>query len=362
MPPPVKIGFALLSAAHDPLPSTRIACLNLFPHLQQAGFEPRIVFQPRSPTEQPRIDPFLADQVADAGIGTVILQKIHGPFVLDFVTALRIKGIRVLYLVCDLIDNAMCAACDTTVVVTDYLRSLYARELQSKIHIIHDGIEHPEFHKPLSHHEDKRRLLRLGLVTSQPLLHMPVLKYPPAGWTLQIIGPYPPTHHLWERLRQLRHGLAEPDRPPLMDILLSALHPAIRRCPWSPMGVYKSLLRVDVGIIPIDTAQQGADGLPPPWRRKSENRLTLLMALGLPVVATPIPAYEALIRQGENGFLARSRRDWRRTLGELRDPERRRIVGQAARQSVIEPYSQQAQARQLIKLLSLPSGDSGKPA
>src|SRR4051812_21128298 len=61
---PVKIGFVLLSSSREPLPSTRIAVLNMIPFLRQARFEPHIVYEPESGTEQPELSG-LARRLAD---------------------------------------------------------------------------------------------------------------------------------------------------------------------------------------------------------------------------------------------------------------------------------------------------------
>lgn len=84
---------------------------------------------------------------------------------------------------------------------------------------------------------------------------------------------------------------------------------------------------------------------------KSENRLTLKMALGLPVIASPVPAYLDIIQQGINGYIARSRAEWLDAIDALRDPGHRREVGAAARSSVLERFSMEAQARKLISVL-----------
>jgi glycosyltransferase involved in cell wall biosynthesis len=87
------------------------------------------------------------------------------------------------------------------------------------------------------------------------------------------------------------------------------------------------------------------------WKVKSENRLTLKMAMGLPVVATPIPAYEPVVEQGVNGFLARSMDEWMQHLGALRDPALRMSMGQQARQTALTRYSMDRQAEKLIAVL-----------
>lgn len=121
---------------------------------------------------------------------------------------------------------------------------------------------------------------------------------------------------------------------------------------WDPAVVYRELLAADIGVIPIEQASAPDASAPDaPWRVKSENRLTLKMAAALPVVASPIPAYERVVEHGVNGFLARSHADWQRCLRALRDPDLRREMGQRARASVLPRFSQAEQARRFVAVL-----------
>lgn len=131
-----------------------------------------------------------------------------------------------------------------------------------------------------------------------------------------------------------------------LDFLTS---PRIQRVAWEADGVYDAMQQADVGIIPVET--DPARGALSRWQVKSENRLTMKMAMGLPVIATPIPAYEPVIRQGQNGFLAHNRAEWLSYLSALRDPGLRQSIGQQARQTALAAYSMERQAEKLISVL-----------
>jgi hypothetical protein len=346
----LKIGFALLSSAHDPAPSTRIACLNLFPHLAALDLQPVVLFEQRESILEPDMTG-VAEQAAARGCDVVVFQKIHGPSVLQCVTRLREIGIRSVYCGCDFVDDAMAAAVDRTAVVTHFLRSLYAPQLQSKIDVVHDGIEKGEVVKPSSVGRQRERLEAV-LVTSQQLYALPVVGVPPAPWRVNVIGPYERDATL--RMRSLRWTLMRVSNlHKALAMIGTALHPRIRYTAWSLAGVYEGLIDADVGILPVNTSDTtvNAYGPVPAWQLKSENRLTLKMAIGLPVVATPIPSYESVIEHGVNGFLARSRQDWTRHLRELRDPQLRIEMGAKARVSVAERYSLAAQMQKLAECI-----------
>lgn len=343
-----RIGFALLSRVSAPVPSTRIACLNLFPHLQAAGFEPTILFQPESPTEEPDVGSLVANAV-DTRTDVVVFQKIHGWSVMRAVQRLREAGIRTVYCVCDLVDDEMADATDATIVVTQFLKSLYRSDLQHKIHVVHDGIERPDVQRALDgtqHPGADRGALRATLVTSHDLYRIPVFDLPPAGWVVEIIGRFPAESSRRHRMRAAIWSLAKIHEPAAkLATVRSMLHPRIRHTAWHPDTVYEHLRRSDVGIIPVDSSERSGPGAPvPAWQVKSENRLTLMMSIGLPVVATPIPAYEAVIDHGINGFFARSPGDWQACLRSLRDPALRASVGARARASVVETFSIERQA------------------
>jgi hypothetical protein len=351
----IKVGFALLSNSRNPAPSTRIACLNIFPHLRAAGFEPEILFEPATACEQPQVAG-IAEIALARGAKIVVFQKIRGPSVLQAIARLQNEGARAVYCTCDAVDNDMAAAADATTVPTSYLKSLHHLHLHDRIHVVHDGIERPEIlgkTELLAGPRTTRARLRAGLVTSHPLYRIPVFDVPPRGWRVDIVGHFPPRSDLLQRVRSGYWALcASRSGSAKLALLRALLHPRIEHTPWDPEGVYGRLQQCDIGIIPVDTSvDTSASGAEPSWKVKSENRLTLKMALGLPVIATPIPSYEAVVEHGVNALFARSRNDWFDCLRRLRDAQLRRDMGMKARESVLARYSIETQAELFIRVL-----------
>lgn len=350
-----KIGFALLSDSKDPAPSTRISCLNLFPWLQDAGFKPIVLFEPRLPNDTPDLGDFV-QRTLEIGASVAVFQKIRGPSVLAAIAALKKAGVRTVYCVCDFVDDSMATAADATIVVTEFLRSLYRADLQSKVHVVHDGIEKPEIMVKHTGQEGSRQshsLLRAALVTSHNAYRIPVFEVPPKGWAVQVIGQFPRDTSAGQQLKTLRwavsraRGLGEK-----AAIIRAYMHPRIEYRAWDRSGVYAALCRSDIGIIPVDTsATVGTHAPAPAWKVKSENRLTLMMAIGLPVIATPIPSYESVVQHGVNGFFARTPADWRECFRLLADPTLRTSMGAAARASVIDRFSIERQAELFVAVL-----------
>ena len=64
----------------------------------------------------------------------------------------------------------------------------------------------------------------------------------------------------------------------------------------------------------------------------------MMKALGLPMVASPIPSFTATLTDGRGCYFARDVGDWVRALAALADPERRRDMGLAERDEVLARY------------------------
>lgn len=69
---------------------------------------------------------------------------------------------------------------------------------------------------------------------------------------------------------------------------------------------------------------------------KSNVKVTTAMALGMPVVASRIKSYEEVIKQGENGYIFDSKEDLYNILIELKNPEKRKKIGESAQKSITE--------------------------
>ena len=342
----VRIGWVLCSPLERPLPSTRIAVANMLVPLAQAGFCSQPLYAPPQATETPSLDAAAA-AILDSGCDIVVLQKVHGPSVEALVRRLSARGVRTVYMVCDRVDPALSALTDATVVVTDHLRALHPPALQPRVHVVHDGIEQPALHKAagLAGRGSRWQPLPAVLVASSELTRVPVIGAPPPWLKLRVVARYASG---WRRLQQIRWTWGQLPPSQRAGFLRFLANPHIACVPWGAQSVYNELVRAEIGVIPIDTSQlrAGASGRPD-WEVKSENRLTLQMAVGLPVVATPIPSYERVLQHGVTGYFARSRADWQQYLAALRDPMHRQAMGAAARATVLPPYSMAAQADKL---------------
>lgn len=100
---------------------------------------------------------------------------------------------------------------------------------------------------------------------------------------------------------------------------------------WAEDTVFPDILECDIAIIPI---LQGV------WfSTKSSNRLAMLMALGMPVVASRIPSYEALGTHGRNVLFVDDVAGLRAGLLALQDADARATLGTQARLDIGDTYA-----------------------
>ena len=106
-------------------------------------------------------------------------------------------------------------------------------------------------------------------------------------------------------------------------MIAAGILPKIIRHTWEGGdSIYEHLSMSDIGIIPIDTSNSTASMRNiSVWKVTSDNRLTLKMTIGLPMITIPIYSYEGVIEDGINGFFALTRADWTRSFEALQDPD-----------------------------------------
>jgi len=99
------------------------------------------------------------------------------------------------------------------------------------------------------------------------------------------------------------------------------------------------LLKSDVGIVPVYD------------QIKSPHKILNYMALGIPVICSPIDSHKRIIKHGENGFFANNDRDWIQYLHLLRDWELRKKIGKEAIKTAKEHYSVESTANRYFELI-----------
>ena len=113
---------------------------------------------------------------------------------------------------------------------------------------------------------------------------------------------------------------------------------------WSPDNEVATIRSMNVGLMPIDDSV---------WSKgKCSYKMLLYMACGLPVVVSPYGMNGEVLLKGRIGLGACSLEEWTDSiLWILDNPQDGRIMGAAGRQVVMEHYSLERLAPQLISFL-----------
>lgn len=112
---------------------------------------------------------------------------------------------------------------------------------------------------------------------------------------------------------------------------------------WSLETVFSHILRCDIAIVPIPEGPQ--------YSAKSANRLTMFMALGMPTIVSPLPAYLAIAEQGENCLVARSADEFGQAIQLLQNQSRREKLGRQARDYAWKHFSSEIIGAQWLSVL-----------
>jgi glycosyltransferase involved in cell wall biosynthesis len=119
---------------------------------------------------------------------------------------------------------------------------------------------------------------------------------------------------------------------------------AVRNLPWRSKTEADDLRAVDVGLMPVPDDE---------WSRgKCGMKALQYMALGIPPVVSPVGVNASIVRDGVNGFHARTEREWVDRMTLLIDDESyRRTLGDRARRTVEEAYSARLHAPRIARIL-----------
>jgi glycosyltransferase involved in cell wall biosynthesis len=135
----------------------------------------------------------------------------------------------------------------------------------------------------------------------------------------------------------------------------SAVFPGLRieEPAWSLADEVTLFNTCDIGVYPLTDDD---------WARgKCGFKAIQYMACGVPVVAQAVGVNREIIRDGENGFLASTRAEWREKLGRLlTDPALRARFAVAGRRTIEARYSLSVNAPRLETAIRTAS--EGAPA
>ncbi len=113
--------------------------------------------------------------------------------------------------------------------------------------------------------------------------------------------------------------------------------------PWRLLPGYLASFDINLAPLVVDN---------PFAQSKSEIKWMEAALVKVPTIASPVRAFNDVIKNGKNGFLATTQDDWYRALSMLVDsPDIRAKVGEAAYEQVIHTYSPQVCAEEFLTIL-----------
>ncbi len=128
------------------------------------------------------------------------------------------------------------------------------------------------------------------------------------------------------------------------DDFFDLRHMPVEKKRWSAADEIADLHSFDIGLMPLSDD---------PWSRgKCGFKLLQYMAVGIPVVCSPVGANCDIVTDGVEGYWARSQQEWVDILSHLgQDPDLRGRMGAKGRAAVERNYSLTTNAPRLIACL-----------
>jgi len=176
------------------------------------------------------------------------------------------------------------------------------------------------------------------------VIHLPTVvdlkryspKYPNGNIEQTVVGwvGSPITAKYLESLGDIISSLS--DSKNIQFVAIGANHTQFNKLPiekkeWSVKCEVSEIQKFDIGIMPIPDE--------PFERGKCAYKIIQYMACGIPVVASPVGMNSKVVKQGINGFLASTNREWASAIKELSsNPSLRKKLGDNGRNMVEEQY------------------------
>ena len=306
---PLFVGWLL--SGDEARASTRVRGLLPHAYLKTQGVH-SVVLAKRQ--EKLRMRAREAARIAGAGFDVLVFQGVAGEGAEKLARALRASGCRTVYAVGELERTRMPELVDRVVLASESLRDRTAAP--EKATVIEAMIETPS-----------------GLCKDYSI------PAPDARVRVVWVG-YPENLHL---LAPVRKALADPRLGDFELVTISRGPEATFQ--WNIRRVWDQLLECDIAVLPSADTDW--------YLAKPNTRMTMLKALGLPIVASPIPSYVTTLTHGRGCYFARDVGEWADCLAGLSEFERRRAMGLAERDEILARYGREAIGRRWLELFEL---------
>lgn len=241
-----------------------------------------------------------------------------------FLNYLQLKsGGKTCLIVCDLWEFSLYSQADTVITPSKFLKKKLKKRVLKNIFVIEDALEFDcgLCKKNYSQTQNKISLVWFG---------------------------HPDNLHLLEPIKQI---LKETDFENFELITITDSPKATIQ--WDKNNLHKNwekVMECDIAVFPSKDTDW--------YMSKSNNKLTTAMALGLPVVAYPIPAYQGIMNHKKNVFSAKTLSEWKKGLSYLMSKKNRERLGTTGRENTINIFSLENIGKQWEEVLNHIYSDS----
>lgn len=314
----MSVGWILCS--NEQTGSSRIHGINLHKGLQSRNILSCLLRTPQGYIQHLEISKVELNILTNARFKIVIFQRVHGGKAVQLCRKLQNRGTLCGFFMADLFNVEMMKEVDFILTPSDFIRNhLIANGYKSdSIFVLPDAVETSRSIKKRYHQkDDSTEMIRVVWVGNAN------------NWPAII-----PLRKLFETCPDFeKYQLITISDHPQADIK------------WELESVWANILSCDIGIVPADITK-------PEALAKSNNRVTMFMALGIPVVCSPLPAYKTIIVNHKNGFIAETENDWKTCLYVLKDAKLRKIIGEAAYEDAHHKFNRENITTRLIEIFN----------
>ena len=298
--------------------STRVHGLLPHAYLRSVGVNSVILRKPRAGCFPLLLDRETVQRLLQSSLDVVVFQGASAPAAATLAGQLRAAGTKTVFFTGDFYGHAMANAVDWVVAASKGLTAVAPTSRNASV--IESVIDAPlglvkDYDRVSAH--DRIRAVWVGYPENLPLLD------------------------------PVREALKDP-RLSRFDLITISRGPGVTH-QWHRRRVFDDLLACDIAVLPGGTTDR--------YRVKPNTRMTMLKALGLPIIAAPIDSYARTLVHDRSCYFARTTTEWIDAFLALADPARRRAVGLADRETILNTHGLAAIGQRWLDLFHILAPD-----
>ena len=304
-PDQILVGWILIGDEDDGF--TRVC--GLLPHagLRQLGTNSVILRKCRPAGIPLQLRNEDIQDIARVKFDVIVFLNVEGAGSLALIESLRAVGTKTIYAAGDLVTTRLPEVVDYVVVASEGQRAI-APSREAMTEVIEPVIDAPpNLVKDYSrrHAREEIRVVWVG---------------------------YPENLHLLEPVRE---ALRSPSLSRYRLVTISRGPEVTYQ--WDRKHVHRQLIDCDVAVLPSSSTEW--------YTTKPNTRMTMFKSLGIPIIASPNPAFAGTLTHGVSCYFARTVEDWIAALEKLGNFEHRAAIGLTDRQRIVDIYGRDAIAR-----------------